>query len=466
MAPTALNILGFADFEDSTDQQITNSWPARIPTSVVRVNPNITDDPWAPYVHSGLASLNVANGRGFVSRQIGGSCHINRVKDPIVAGDVLRISFWVKMKAANKVLLLTTGHYHESKPKAWAPQKDNSNIISRTRIAKANEWTFVEAVHTVGDDWTWEDKILPPEKCNHYQLRIKTDRTTAGFYLDDFKIEKVESGSAYMPEAKQVTHGFLKNPDFAMSYQYWKSLAAAADTVFDADQGKEVARMKRGKRLMQNIVSRAIPGDTYQFAFWAKLSGTPSVDTRVIVRMRFENDDLVNGPCGKPVCNLFLRPLSEIIESNGRKWQRIVSDEFQMFGNYTEWAGKPTFILFTMYTKNMDTTGELLVSNFEFIGEHSLTGETHTYSPTVTTVPSLQPSNMVAPDYIRYIVRYAGDIRTMINYPFQVDGTGEILPMDGSKQYQLCEIDEVEGKYGIFPNRMGFLIGGRCVAIR
>ena len=137
-----------------------------------------------------------------------------------------------------------------------------------------------------------------------------------------------------------------------------------------------------------------------------------------------------------------------------------------MFGNYTEWAGKPTFILFTMYTKNMDTTGELLVSNFEFMGDHSLTGETHTESPTVTTVPSLQPSNLVAPDYIRYIVRYAGDIRTMINYPFQVDGTGEILPMDGSKQYRLCEIDEVEGKYGVFPNRMGFFIGGRCVAIR
>ena len=217
---------------------------------------------------------------------------------------------------------------------------------------------------------------------------------------------------------------------------------------------------------MQNIIEETIPGEKYQFAFWAKLSGTLSVDTRVIVRMRFENDDTVNGPCRRSICNIFLRPLRTRIQQNGRRWQRIVSDEFTMFGNYTKWPGQPSFILFTMLTKNMESSGELLISNFEFMGKHSLSGEVITDSPSTTTVPSLQPSNLKAPDYIRYIVRYAGDIRTMIDYPFQIDKTGEVLPMDGSKQYQLCEADEVEGKYGVFPNRMGFFIGGKCQSIR
>ena len=137
-----------------------------------------------------------------------------------------------------------------------------------------------------------------------------------------------------------------------------------------------------------------------------------------------------------------------------------------MFGNYTEWPGEPTFILFTVFTRDMATTGELLVSNFEFMGKHSVAGEGFSEAPSISPAPSLQPSNMVAPPNMAYIVRYAGEIRTMMNYPFQVDNTGEVLPMDGSKEYQLCEVDEVEGQYGIFPNRMSFLIEGKCVPIR
>ena len=78
----------------------------------------------------------------------------------------------------------------------------------------------------------------------------------------------------------------------------------------------------------------------------------------------------------------------------------------------------------------------------------------------------MAPTNMKSPPHIAYIVRYAGEIRTVINYPFQIDSTGEILAMDGSKQYRLCEVDEVEGKYGVFPNRMAFHIGGKCQYIR
>ena len=470
MAPSVSSILGFGDFEGGAlDRQIINAWPGRVPTQVIRLNPNITDpttDPNYGLVHSGSTSLEVIGGRGFITRQIGSSCPETRLHEPINAGDVLRITFHVRMKAANKYLVLYTGHYHEAKPKVWAIVKDDSHIISRTKINKANEWTRIEAIHTVGDDWTWDGELLTPERCNHYQLRIRADRTTAGYYIDDFRIEKVSSASRYALAERDVQHGFLKNPDFAMSFQYWKAIAAAGDTVFDPEQGKEVARLRRGKRMMQNIVERAIPGDKYQFAFWAKFSGAPSVKTNVILRMRFKNDDLVNGPCKRAICNIFVRPLTTTIESNGRQWQRIVSDEFTMFGNYTEWLGEPTFILFTVFTRDMATTGELLVSNFEFMGKHSVTGELFTEAPTISPAPSLQPSNLAAPPNMAYIVRYAGDIRTVINYPFQVDNTGEVLPMDGSKEYQLCEVDEVEGQYGIFPNRMSFLIGGKCVPIR
>ena len=466
MAPTPYNILGFGDMENATDAQIINAWPGRIDTNVIRLNPELdpASDPNGPLVHSGSTSLEVVGGRGFIIRQIGNDCPTKRLHEPISAGDVLRITFHVRMKEPDKVIVLYTGHYHTSKPKAWAIQKDSSNIISRTRIANADEWTRVEAIHTVGDDWTWDSELLPPEKCNHYQLRIKADGTTAGFYLDDFRVEKVASGSKHALVGRDVRHGFIKNPDFAMNFQYWKSINAAGDAVYDDEQGKTVASLKSGRRLIQNIESEVVPGDKYQFAFWAKLTGAPSVKTQVIVRMRFENEDLVNGPCRRSICNIFLRPLRKTIKGSG--WQRILSNEFTMFGDYTKWPGKPSFILFSVLTKDMPESAELRVSNFEFTGDHSLTGEIITDSPTITFTPSIAPTNMKSPPHIAYIVRYAGEIRTVINYPFQIDSTGEILAMDGSKQYRLCKVDEVEGKYGVFPNRMAFNIKGKCQYIR
>jgi hypothetical protein len=43
-------------------------------------------------------------------------------------------------------------------------------------------------------------------------------------------------------------------------------------------------------------------------------------------------------------------------------------------------------------------------------------------------------------------VKYAGEVRTVINYPFQIDSTGEVLASDGIAEYQLCDVDEVEGR--------------------
>jgi hypothetical protein len=462
LAPSVHSIVGFGDMEDALDTQIINAWPGRVSTAIVRLNPNITDpalDPNTPFVHSGLASLEIAGG-GFIFRQLGVGCPSARLSEPINAGDVLRISFWVNMKAPNKILEVSTGHYHSKKPKGWAIVEDDSHMIIRTRITNATEWTRIEAIHIVGDDWTWNGELLPPVSCNDYQLRISPDGSETGYYIDDFRVEKV-----FNLAERVVQRGFLKNPDFALSFQYWKALTGiSGDTVYDPDQRKEVARLRRGRRLMQNIVERAIPGDTYKFRFWAKLWGTQSVPVNIVLRMRFENDDIVNGPCKKSVCNIFIRALATTIETNERKWQQIVSNDFTI-PDFTKWPGRPTFILFTMFTLDMATTGELLVSNFQFMGKHSLPGEVFTQSPTVTNVPSYQPSTMKR-DNVAYIVRYAGDFRTVINYPFQIDSTGEMLPMDGSTEYQLCEVDEVEGKYGIFPNRMSFLIGGNCVRIR
>ena len=408
--------MGFADMEDATDTQILNTWVSSLPMNVIRLDPNITDpslDPHSPLVYSGSASLEVVGGKGFVFRQIGSGCSEARVSQPINAGDVIRVKLWLRMKAANKVFTIYTGHYHESKANPWAPVTDSSNIVSRTRIVTANVWTLVEAVHVVGDDWTFNGVLLPPERCAHYQLRFRAERTTAGFYIDKLTIDKIASGTANAMEQRDLQHGFLKNPDFRLDYQYWQPLAASGDVVQSDELGKNVMRIRSGQFLVQDITDRAIPMERYQFTFWAKLSGTASVEARAIIRMRFVNNDLVNGPCSRSVCNLYATPLIKIIATNGRQWQRILSDEFNMFGDYASWDGKVSFIRFTVFTRNMATGGELQLSNFEFVGENSLTGEMFTNPPTITNVPSPVPPNSIL-DNTAYVVRYGGDIRTVI----------------------------------------------------
>jgi len=439
-----------------------------MPQNVIRLNPNITDpslDPNTPLVHSGSTSLEVVSGRGFMLRQIGGSCPEARLSEPINAGDAIRIRMWVRPKVANKVFTIYTGHYHTGKSNVWAQVKDNSNIVSRTKLPAANVWTLVEAVHVVGDDWKFDGVILPPERCNHYQLRFRVERSTAGFYVDDLTIDKIASGSSKALLERDVQHGFLKNPDFAMNYQYWMPSIRSGDIIHNDELGKNVMRLKRGQMAMQNIAEHAIPNERYQFTFWAKLSGAPKVEVRAIARMRFQNNDTENGPCKRSVCNLYAKPLVKVIEQNGMEWQRILSDEFNMFGDYTTWDGTVSFIRFTVFTRNMDQAGELQLSNFEFVGEHSLTGETLSLSPTISHSPTDKPTMHHSEGNIRYVIRYAGEIRTMTTYPLQLD-TGEQLVMDGVRQYELCQVDEVEGKYGIYPNRMNFVVGGKCRAIR
>jgi len=69
-------------------------------------------------------------------------------------------------------------------------------------------------------------------------------------------------------------------------------------------------------------------------------------------------------------------------------------------------------------------------------------------------------------DNVAYIVRYAGEVRTIMRHPFQVDLTGEVLPMDGSRGYNLCDVDEVEGRLAEFPNRLSIMYQKNCVRLR
>ena len=72
-------------------------------------------------------------------------------------------------------------------------------------------------------------------------------------------------------------------------------------------------------------------------------------------------------------------------------------------------------------------------------------GDDYSVAPSSSVAPSAAPTNLEE-EHISYIVRYAGEVRTVINYPFQVDKTGVVLAMDGSRDYELCEVDEVEGR--------------------
>jgi len=117
----------------------------------------------------------------------------------------------------------------------------------------------------------------------------------------------------------------------------------------------------------------------------------------------------------------------------------MITDEFEMFGNFTEWDGSVDFIMFQAFTENMDPAGEYSIAGFEEVGAD------YTDAPSMSVAPSASPTNLEK-EHVAYIVRYAGEIRTVIKYPFQIDNDGTILPMDGTEEYELCEVDEVEGR--------------------
>ncbi|KAL7554934.1 hypothetical protein ACHAWF_018496 [Thalassiosira exigua] len=479
--PTATpppNIFAYGDMEGAQGT-LNNQWPGRCARTV-------TTNATGP-VYEGEQSLKFEGGtRCWYFRPIATSCSAARVTDPIQFGDKLLISFKIRVEnMANQILQIYTAHYHLNKsPRRWALSTDDSYMVTRFQIPAADEWTTVTAVHTVGDDWKWNGEVLTPERCNHYHLRFRLSNSAASFYLDDVRVSKIGSSSSSDVSSQTETNatsanttseaiaettaptdvvvstsGFFTNPNFDQGYQYWKYARNAPTIRMDPDINRNVMVVKRGRVLRQNVLPYTVPGKAYQFGFRSKITGTDSVEMRIIVRMRFRNNDLENGPCPRAVCNFNVRPLRRTIRASDG-WDDVISQEFDMF-NYTELEeyGEPDFILFQLFAVNMDPAGELSVASFENFGDD------YTDAPSMSLAPSSAPSNLIQ-QHIAYIVKYAGEVRTIVRAPFQMDNTGEVLAMDGSREYQLCEVDEVEGLKAEFPNRMNFFINGRCSPIR
>ena len=204
------NVLGYGDMEyDDGPIEVLRQWMSRCDLSV---SSNVK--------HQGSSSLfmNVTlNGKAlinpkscYVFRPVAPACRPGRVLHPLTPGDVIIVSFKVRLSQPGRVFQVYTSHYHEDKgTRKWGLPPDDSHVVSRTLIADANTWYNVEAVHEIGPDWTFiidnKPKILIPKKCNHYHLRFRAPGSDAAFWLDDVKIAKVaRAGSSSEERAKAI----------------------------------------------------------------------------------------------------------------------------------------------------------------------------------------------------------------------------------------------------------------------
>ena len=284
-------------------------------------------------------------------------------------------------------------------------------------------------------------------------MRFNLAESTASYIIDDVKIEKVAS---FNPEEKQVA--FLKNPNFVWHHKWWKMASSSGTNTYDDELGQHVMQLKKGQVLRQEITDTAVPGERYSFGLWVKLlNSNRPVTLKIILRMRFTNNDRMYGPCKNPICNLYERPVVTTIQSGSESWHHIVADDFEMYGNYTSWDGKVDFILFQVTTSGMPNSASLRIANFHDLTQTSV-------PPSLSLVPSGAPSTLYVED-VAYIVRYAGHIRTVLKKPFQIQETGEALPMDGSVEYVLCEVEEVEGSLSESWKGLSFVIDGQCTRI-
>lgn len=416
-------------------------------------------------VYQGAQSLYYPGSKGCILfRPIAPDCSPGRITEPIRAGDTLYISIMVRTKAKNKSFEMYTRHYHDAKgPRKWGITGDGSDLVSRTLIRTAEEWTRVEAVHVVGDDWKDHDGVIQePAGCNHYHLRFRVSGN-APFWLDNLVIARVpadtipgspasgavEAGanatssptSSPVPVIDIPRSGFFYNPNFELNTQYWKYASTMGHVTYDPDISANAMIMRRGRVLRQNVLARVVPAQKYQFGFWVSIRNVESIDFRIIMRMRFRNSAAPAGPCHKPICNFFIRPLARNVKANGGNWQQVITEEFDFFGNHTKLDpyGEVDFMLFQLLTRNLGVTAEYRVANFEVFEEAK------TNAPSASMLPSSSPTNLIQ-QHVGYRVSYAGELRTVIRYPFQIDKTGEILSMAEAASYQLCEVDEVEGK--------------------
>lgn len=424
------NILVLGDME-GTSEQVLAQWLGTCTRTLVKK----TEHPLL--VYNGTNSLHFLGGRTcFFYRPIAPSCNTTRITQPIQAGDTIRISLKVRTEVADQVFQMYTGHYHLNKGSLkWTLPDDDSHMISRSLLTK-DEWVTIEAVHMVGDDWKYKGTLLPPEKCDDFHLRFRIPDSSASFFIDDVQLSKISSGSS---DYSTGLSGFFANPNFEYTYQNWMYSSNAASLRKDPDLNREVMVFKPGNILSQNILKNVIPGKSYRFRFMTKITNVDSVEMVISIRVKFNNKDLtINGPCNKAICNFYMHPLRRNILRGGGGWQEVVTDQVTI-SNWTQWNGTIDFVSFQMTDKGMNLTGEYSVAGFEELADD------YTFAPSVSFAPSSSPTNLVE-DNIAYIVKYAGEVRTVINYPFQIDNTGEVLAMDGNAEYQLCDVDEVEGR--------------------
>jgi hypothetical protein len=345
-APTGTNILGYGDFEidpsqDNTTDAISAAWASSCTTSLLNISTDNPED-----IHSGSKSYSVTGGACTVLPMMGANCPTTQMATELQVGDTIKISLWVKMAEAAQVFQMFTAHYHARKPGRWERPKDDSHVISRTSIDNAGRWKYIEAYHTVGDDWTFDGEVLAPKLCNHYQLRFNLAQSTSSYIMDDVHIEKVSSLSE---EEKQIA--FLRNPSFVSSHKMWKMATSSGTIAYDEDLGQNVMEIEKGQVLRQDILASATPGESYSFGFWVRLlNSNRPVTVKIILRMRFQNNDRIYGQCKNPICNLYERPVTVSIPAGSDTWQHIIADNFEMYGNYTAWDGKVDFILFQVTT--------------------------------------------------------------------------------------------------------------------
>jgi hypothetical protein len=236
-------------------------------------------------------------------------------------------------------------------------------------------------------------------------------------------------------------------------------LQTSATVTYDEELGQNVMQLVRGNVLRQEVLQSAIPGERYRFGFWVRLlNSSKDVTLSIILRMRFENNDLMYGPCKNPICNLYERPVTVTLPAGKESWQYIVAEDFEMYGNYTTWDGIANFILFQVTTAGMPNSARLLIGNFHDLTQGSI-------PPSMSLVPSYSPTTLNL-EGVAYIVRYAGLVRTVLKRPFQIAETGEVLPMDGSVEYVLCEVEEIEGSLSESHKGLGFLVDDECTRIR
>lgn len=252
----------------------------------------------------------------------------------------------------------------------------------------------------------------------------------------------------------------IESVNHSSSLTYCFSSPLDSGTIsYDSVLRQNVMSLKRGEVARQEISSSATPGASYSFGFWARLlNSDKAITLKVIIRMRFTNNDLIYGPCKNPICNLYERPVTATMAGGTSQWQHIIAETFEMYGNYTAWNGTADFILFQVLTAGMPHSAELRIANF-----HDLTEST--VPPSMSMVPSTSPTTLNIED-VAYVISYAGDVRTVVYHPFQIDDTGEVLPMDGSVKYVLCEVEEVEGSLSESPKGMGFVVDDLCTRIR